>query len=193
MYAVIDFETTGKHPGKNEPLTVGIVAADDKFNILGEFHRGIRPTNIHAWDEDAYRVHGISWERSQEFKEQKTVALDMISFLDEIADSFSLVCHALPFGSEMNTFDRNVLFYWLHYNEMRVDYYRLFPEERMRSTIKAKRKEATELYGIKNQKLDTWIQKLGLEKRGRHSALEDAKICLEVLKFQEDILIQDAI
>lgn len=187
MYAICDFECTGKYPGRSEPLTIGLVVADEDFSVVDVFHRGIKPECPHQWSEEAEAIHGISWARSQKFADQKEVALDMVSFLEAIGRDFTFVCHALPFGSQMNTFDRNVLFYWLHYNEMRVPYYKLFPEEKMISTIKAKRKLATEEYGIKNQRLDSWIEKLDLEKRNKHSALDDAMICLEVLKYQSDI------
>ena len=186
MYVVVDCETTGRHPGRHEILTIAAIIADERFNEIGKFHRGLCPQEWHLWDEEAESVHGISKQRAAKFKPSNEVLSDFVSFLDRHGDNYAFVCHALPMGSEVNTFDRNFIFYWFHYSEdvqRRVDYYRFFPEEKMVSTIKSKRKLATQTWDIKNQKLDTWADKLGIEFQ-HHNAIQDARLTLEVLKYQ---------
>lgn len=183
MYAVTDLETTGIRPGTNEILTIATILADDDFNEVDVFHRGIRPEYKNQWSEDAENIHNITWDKAQSFKDSKQVLDDYVSFLSNYGRDHSFVCHALPFGNKVNTFDRNFVFYWFHYDDRRVDYYRLFPEDKMYTTIAAKRKQACLDWGIENQKLGTWADKLGVKFK-HHNALEDARVTLQVLKYQ---------
>lgn len=184
MFCFLDFEVSGLQPGRADPLTIGSVFADEKLNKVSDFHLGIRPTSIHAWSKEAEDVHKIPWSKAIKFKTQEEALEEFIQKCKSISDSFTFVCHAMPFGNYVNTFDRNVLFYWFQYNDRRVDYYKLFPEEKMTSTIKLKRKDAMEEYEIPNQKLATWMNKLGINSDLHHSALFDATVCYEIFKYQ---------
>ena len=63
-----------------------------------------------------------------------------------------------------------------------IEFYSLFGG--VESTI-ARGKKNQRLYGIENQKLDTWARKLGI-KFNHHSALDDAEVCMQVYKYQKE-------
>ncbi len=182
MYAVTDIETTGLDPWKAEILTISTIIASKDFEILKTFNGKIKPENNH-WSKEAEEVHKISMEEAETFNKREDVLEDYVEFLSE-APPYAFVCHALPVKSSIDLFDRNFIFAWFWVCERRSDYYFLFPENRMVSTIRKKRKEAQELWGLKSQKLSSWMDKLGIDQSLHHDAEFDAKVCLEILKYQ---------
>ena len=185
MYAIIDLETSGRVFFKNEIIEIAAIVLDEDLNKIGEFCEYIKPECIAQWDKGAEEVHGLSWDRLQLAKPSNSVIMEFISFLTGLKNGtpFSLVCHALPIKSSIDVFDRNFLFAWFWANEKRVEYYNLIDETRIRSTIDRKHKMARSLYGIRDQKLSTWAEKLNIE-FNHHSALDDASVCAEVFKYQ---------
>jgi len=186
-YAVTDLECTGLDPWRNEILTISTIVADEKFKELGRYTGKIRPRNWEWWSDDAEAVHGISKEDALSFGNSADVLDDYLRFLREFSSgAFSFVCHALPLKSRVDLYDRNFLFAWMWYHNKRSDYYRVFPEENMRSTIRKKRSEAQRLWGMTSQKLDAWMDKLGIDKTGHHNSEFDSEVCLKILEYQEN-------
>lgn len=185
MFAVIDLETTGKDHWRNEILTIACILTDPNFNELETFTASIKPEES-TWDEEAEKVHGISRKQAKAFDNN----LDVLDRFCDVLGSYgegrnwSFVCHALPFRSRIDLFDYNFIFAWFWKKDKREDLYRFFPEELIYSTIHKKRNHATTQYQIENQKLSTWASKLDITFE-HHTALDDAKVCLEVLKYQK--------
>lgn len=184
-YAVIDLETTGLCPWRNDPLQIAAVIANDKFEQIGEFNEYIRPNNWEHWSEGAEKVHGITRDNAKIFPSSIDIINRFIKYLYGLESNggYTFVCHALPFKSSIDLFDRNFVFSWFWIHDYRADYYRLFPEDKIMSTISRKRIDAHNKWSIKDQKLSTWAKKLGI-KFNHHSAIDDAKVCLEILKYQ---------
>ncbi len=186
MYAVVDLETTGRDPWRNEILTLCCIVADTNFKEVDRFNGKIKPSYLEQWSEDAENVHKITKQEADTFDNTIDVIDNFISFLNGLhSHEYRFVCHALPFRSSVDLFDRNFIFSWFWSNNRRVDYYRLFPEDKMISTIIRKRKLAQEQWGIPNQKLSTWIDKLGIDNSKHHEADFDAEVCLKVLEYQQ--------
>jgi len=187
MYAVVDLETTNKHPGRGEILTLACIVADKNFKEVDRFEGKIKPQYWEQWDEGAEKIHGITKQSASNFSNCIDVVTGLNNFLYDLSDNgdYSFVCHAQPGTSDVDLFDRNFIFFTYLYLGLRCDYYKLFTESRIRSTISRKRKATTMMYGIKNQKLDTWMDKLGIDKTKHHDAMFDTEVCLEILKYQE--------
>lgn len=185
MYLIIDLETSGRVFFKNEIIEIAAIVLDDDLNKKGEFCEYIKPECRDQWDKSAEEVHGLTWEELQLAGDSSSVIMRFISFLNEhkSGDYFSLVCHALPVKSSADLFDRNFLFAWFWNNDKRVEYYSFIDEARIRSTIDRRHKQARSYFGIRDQKLSTWAEKLNIE-FNHHSALDDANVCAEIFKYQ---------
>lgn len=188
MYAITDIETTGRDQWRNEIIQLCTILTDDNFNEVATFNEYIKPEREDYFDQRAFEVHGISWAASRKFKSQEDIFVRYNKFLYEHcpAGGLSFVCHALPFRSSVDLFDLNFIFSWYFTMDYRFLYYRYFPESKVISTIKKKRKQATTNYQIPNQKLGTWAKKLDFELK-HHDALSDTRCCLEILKYQESL------
>lgn len=185
-YLVIDVETTGLDSWKNEIIELGAIVCDGNLKKLGSFQTYVKPEFKSTWSKEAESVHGITWGRSQGFPSSELALNRFTSFLGAYFDSpgFSFVCHAKPGKSRIDLIDYNFVFGWFWRLDRRKEFYRLFPEEFVRSTIDKKPTRAKSLWGIKNQKLGTWAQKMG-KTYNAHTALDDANMCYEVFKYQE--------
>ncbi len=186
MYAVIDIETTGLDPWRNEILTVSTVILDVMLDEVTRWTGRIRPEHIDYWSDDAQKIHGISKEMAASFDDSRDVLDAYISILDEYSTGgYSFICHALPVRSNIDLFDRNFIFAWMWSHRRRADYYRLFPEDRMRSTILKSRKKAQKQWGITSQSLSAWMTLLDIDQSRHHDSEFDAWICAEILRYQE--------
>jgi len=191
VYAVIDVETTGKDPWRNEILQMGMVVVNEELETIGEFNEFIRPQYLRQWSEEAEEIHKISQRRAAKFDSSRDVFDKFNMFLRGIQPdgAYGFICHASPRRSRINLFDRNFVFAWYWSHSDRLGYYRQFDERKVQSTIKRERNLAKQNWGIENQKLGTWAKKLNIEFE-HHTALADAKVCLEILKFQRRNLWQ---
>lgn len=188
MYAVVDIESTGLIPGRNEILSLAAIILDNELNEVSCFNSNIRPNYWNFWTEEAFEVHRITKAKAFGFKSQEEVLTEFIEFLSAFQTRFTMVCHAMPFTSSIDLIDRNFIFYWFDYQDKRFEYYKLFDDEGTLSTINRKRSYATDLYGIANQKLSTWMDKLGIDKSGHHASLSDARACAQVFRFQKTFM-----
>ena len=187
MYAITDLKTSGKYPGRNEILSIATMMLDDDLNQVGSFSSNIRPDYLDMWDDEAEEVHGIRKSVALKFEKSTDVLCEYKKFLRSYGRDHIFVCHALPFKSNIDLFDRNFVFFWFDYHDARFDYYKLFNDEGSISTIRRDRRNAMNEYGIKNQKLDTWMDKLGIDKNKHHNAEFDAYVCSEIFKYQRNI------
>ena len=186
MYCILDVETTSKDPWRGEILSLGAIIANERLEKLDEIELKCRPLNYYHWDKESEEYHKISIKESLRFPDPDESLNRFCEWLDTYNPfkQYSLVCHALPFRSPIDLYDRNFIFSWFWNNDSRDRYYRYFDESKIRSTISRKRKQTLARWGLKDQKLGTWGEKLGIKFR-HHSALDDAMLCYEVLKFQE--------
>lgn len=184
MIYVLDFETTGFDPWKNEAITMGVVTCTDDLEIVNLEEYKFRPQCIHTWSSEAEDIHGISWKAAQKFP----LAQDSLKqFFSKVEPGSSFVCHALPFRSKIDLIDYQFLLAMCFELGFREDFYKAFPEEKVYSTIWRARTRAHHTFGIENQKLDTWAKKLGKDLK-HHDAKSDSLMCYYVYKHQMEIL-----
>lgn len=186
MFAISDAETTGLTPWSNEILTLCTIITDDDLNEIDRINIKIKPEFLQMWSEQAEEVHGISKEEASHYPSSEDSFNEYLSFLHShgCVDGFNFCCHALPFKSEIDLFDRNFMFAWFWQHNARADFYKQFPESKTISTILKKRSIAEQKWGLKSQKLESWANKLGVDYSLAHSAQFDTELCLKVLKYQ---------
>ena len=187
MYAVCDVETTGRTPFRNEVITLDFIIADENLEKIDERGFKFRPVEKHVWSEEASAVHGFSWHSCQLFPDKRESFNDMQVFLKHFGSGLNFICHALPVRSRIDLFDYQFLLAMYWEEGCRSDFYRIFPEKKVESTISKQRKAACERWGIKNQRLDTWCEKLGIDSGRHHDSAFDTYVALEIYKYQKGI------
>jgi len=187
---VIDVETTNLTAGKGEMLTLGLVVTDDELNITFEKEYKFKPVEKHQWCKIAQSVHGISWKEAQKFPEARESFDSFINDCTRISDKDNtFLCHSAAIFGGLNYIDYQFLMYTARYLCKEKNSYvnkidKLFPANKVKSTILKSPKQAKLYYGVEDQKLKTWIKKLNLKGK-HHSAIDDARFCLEVYKYQQ--------
>lgn len=165
-------------------MTLCAIVTDENLNEIDRYTGNIRPKYLQWWSEEAEKVHGISKDVAAGFDDSHFIINEFTHFLHSTSDSFSFVCHALPVTSNIDLFDRNFVFSWYWLHDMRVDYYSLFPEDQIRSTILKKKTEARKRWNMSSQSLGAWMEKLDIDPDNHHNAEFDAEVCLEILRYQ---------
>jgi DNA polymerase III alpha subunit (gram-positive type) len=170
-YCFIDTETTGFDPLRNQVLTLACYVTDESYNILGEHYGEFRPDGKReiVWSEGAEKVHGVSWQQSQAFKDAKEAGEDLLNFL-EAFPSLTFIAHNMPF-------DRRMLRGTLSRNDQHFRFYKCFP--RFMDTIPLVK--ATGLTSSKSKSLGAICSELCIE-HNHHDARSDAKVLIEIHK-----------
>lgn len=182
IYCSVDVETTGLKIGSAEVLTLGAVVFNSFYEVLFEKEYRFRPVAKEQWSVGAEKVHGISWKESQSFPTKKESLNQICSDLE---NKMNFVCHARPNESVYKIFDYGHIFNLFLYEDKQNNFYNMFPEDSVHTTILPSKKEAKELWGVENQKLGTWGDKLGIE-FDHHNAIADARMGMEVFKYQRE-------
>ena len=97
---VIDIETSGLDPFRNEVLTLSVsaVSIQDDRELDSELFL-FKPENKAFWSAESESIHGISWEKAKLFEDKKKEWLRFIKFLSCYAHKPQImVCHAMWFG-----------------------------------------------------------------------------------------------
>ena len=165
---VLDTETTGLKPGKDEIVSIGVT------NGYGEaiFYTLLKPRNNDTW-EKAEAVHGIS----PEMVEYAPYAEDIVPLLQPLIDNANLIL-----GYNFLHFDRK----FLQAVGLKI------PEEKVRDVML----EFSPIFGewnhyfkdYKFQKLEVCCNYYGIQVDGLHNSLEDARATALCFLEQEDEL-----
>lgn len=184
MFAVTDIETTGVKPWSNEILTLCTIVLDENLDEVDRFNANIKPNYESQWTYEAEQVHGISLKDARLFRTPSVVLNEFVRFLSSFQGPLCFTCHAFPFKSRIDLFDYQFVFSWFWVNEKRTKFYELFGDEYCHSTIIRSKNEAKALWGVENQKLETWAEKLGWDYSRAHNAEFDTELTCEVLRYQ---------
>jgi len=175
---------------RGSPVSIGAYMLDEDLNELSEFYSTIKPYENSWWSMDAEEVHGFTREESQEFPHNTVVYSDFRDWLSDYGSKFRFVCHAQSRSGVTSAFDYNFMYWWFTLNcavpGSLPDMDTIFPRGSGYTTIRPASESPKELYGIANQKLGTWMDKLGIDKKAHHNSLFDAKVCAEILRFQKN-------
>lgn len=190
---VCDVETTGLDPIRNDIIEICLLAINEKYEVLGEFHRHIAPEMINeiTWDKEAQGVHGYTPEEAMGFMPRRRFCIELLNFLlpfkneDNTAREF--ICHALPdrfFDKKRNTMswphiDYHFLEWAFRKEELQWSFWKVFAHEKIVSTIKLAREYSGEHRG---HKLDRWASHIGFN-LDHHKAQSDTYACLELYKY----------
>jgi len=190
MKCFVDIESSGFVPFKHEALTASFILTDEKLREIDEKTFKFRPECKHTWSEDAAAIHGFTWDNALLFPDKKSSTTDLINWLYSVGDSYSFICHALSRSSRLNLFDYQHLFALFWEQEKRSDFYRLFPEQKVQTTMLRSKKEAQQRYGIDSQRLESWAKKLGIDNTLHHQSEHDTRVCLEIYKYQQEVTLK---
>lgn len=59
MYCVLDLETTGINQFEDQPIEIGAILVDQKFQIVDKFHSYIRISENLKFSDSAKKTHGL--------------------------------------------------------------------------------------------------------------------------------------
>ena len=183
MYIFLDVETSGLSPRFNEVIQIGAIKTDNELNKIDEFTCKLKPTSTYRWNAGAERVHGYTYEQAQEFPNRLLGFSQFNTWLG--GDQYKFVCHAAPKTHMQDIFDYGFIHQlYLEFNS-EGECKDIFPVEMIKSTQYSTKQAAFELYGIENNRLDTWMRRLEIDNKDHHDALFDATVCCEVYKHQQ--------
>lgn len=189
MKCFVDIETTNLKPWSAEILTAYFIITDEELRVKDEREFRFKPIEKYQWSDEAADVHNISWSDAQLFPDKKESTDNLCSWLKYYGNDFSFICHARPIATRLDLFDYQHLLahFWLL--DRRVDFYKIFDEKKVESTVLSSRKEAEKRFGFRKQSLDHWAKKLGF-KLDHHNARSDCHGLLNVYRWQKEITLK---
>lgn len=175
IYPVIDVETTDY---RGEVIQLACVLLDlniekMEFKKLGEFNEYCRPTSKIYWNEDSKKAHGMSWEETQAFQEQKEMTINFMRFLAPYRDQFPLtfVSH------DKRDFDFNHVENLFRFNGFQYSFWRCFNNHKKVSTIDLAKEKGIPVDGYS---LPILCEYFRIELESHHNAIFDARACAEI-------------
>ena len=173
---VFDTETTGFHPEEGDKLVeIGAVELLNHIPTGVQYHQYINPER--EVPEDAFKVHGLSYDYLKDFPTFKDIAKEWLDFVGDA----KLVAHNASFDMKFINFELK----GLGYDELSWD--------RVVDTLEIARR----LFPGSRVNLDALCRRFGVDNTSRtlHGALLDAQLLaevyLEVLGGQEPSMLGD--
>lgn len=173
---VFDTETTGFHPEEGDKLVeIGAVELLNHIPTGVQYHQYINPER--EVPEDAFKVHGLSYDYLKDFPTFKDVAKEWLDFVGDA----KLVAHNASFDMKFINFELK----GVGYDELSWD--------RVVDTLEIARR----LFPGSRVNLDALCRRFGVDNTSRtlHGALLDAQLLaevyLELLGGQEPSMLGD--
>lgn len=174
---VIDFETTGFCPIRNDIISMGLVVVDDKLKVIDTLYLKFKP-DIYKWmneDNVATNVHGFKLSEMVFFPERRVSLIQLLNFLKKykcpLNNTRPLFYHAL------NGFDYLFLEWAFRKEDLNYSLWKVFDYPTSHSTVLLARS-----LGYEGNKLDQWASRLN-EKFNHHDALDDAMMCAKLIQY----------
>ena len=171
MICFIDFETTGIDVFRDEPIEFGAILVDSNLDIKKEFLSKISVRKSVYLTKRAFNIHNISIGDLDNVPTQHDV---INRFFNEFGTDYRL--------SGWNTnFDVSFLRKMCYKNGMMIKYNKI---NYRHIDIQSLAFLAVKLGLVKQSEnsLDDWVNYFGLKRKINHSALEDAKLTLQIYK-----------
>lgn len=165
----IDFETTGIDVFRDEPLEFGAVLVNDNLDVIKEFHSKISPSNKVYLTKRAFNIHSLTIEELKDFPTQKEVAID---FFKDFGTDYR-------FAGWNISFDVSFMRKICHKNGLMRQFNLINHRHIDTQTIGFLATEL-EIVSFHSKSLNDWVDFFGLVRGTKHSALEDARLTLEV-------------
>lgn len=185
-FLFLDIEATGLKITDSEVLTIGAIKTNKKLEVVDQKLFELRPYNWLPRYDQAVSVHGITRARAISFPDKKET---LKQFLDWIQDPHYFICHA-------NKINDNSYDYSLIQQEMfdinELEKFRLLLGNKSLSTHHISKTYLTnQMIGKHKEKLPLSLKELCnyfcIEMGDHHSALDDARSCLEIARRLRDI------
>lgn len=174
---VVDCETTGLCPIRNDLISIGIVVLDDKLKEIDSFYAKAKP-DLYKWMNEgsvATHVHGFALSEMLFFPERIVMIKSMMNFLVKYLDPSHtprpLFYHAL------HGFDYLFIDWIFRKENLEYSLYKIFTFPTSHSTVLLARS-----LGYEGNKLDQWASRLS-ENFHHHNALDDANMCAKILQY----------
>lgn len=178
-YFIFDIESTGLSTRYHSIIQLSGVLVDEDYQILDEFNEYCRPHTFSNWSEDAEEIHGITRSEAEGFQDGHVLLHKLKQFLRQ---EHTAIVHAAHRTNFYKFFDYQMLreLCLLHNFYHEIIYGRL---PFCQSTILSKT-DFNHSNRPVNQKLNSWADFLDIQFK-HHRADEDAKVTLEVMKYQD--------
>lgn len=158
-YVVIDIETTGFSPSKNEIIEIGAILVDENYNELSSFESFVKTPYIPPF---ITQLTGIS---ARDTRDAPTL-IEVLLLLSEFCGGAVPIAHYAPF-------DKKFIRHYL--KETNTN----FIETTWIDSINIFKQKYP---GMPNYKLETLIREFNLATKEDHRALSDARHTLTLLK-----------
>lgn len=174
---VIDIESTGFCPIRNDIISIGVVVLNDKLSVIDSFYDKARPDTYKWMNEDnvATHVHGFKLSEMMFFPERFTTIKRLMNFLVKyLCPSHTprpLFYHATK------GFDYLFVEWFFRKENLEYSLYKIFTHPTSYSTVLLARS-----LGYEGNKLDQWASRLS-ESFHHHNALDDANMCAKILQY----------
>lgn len=124
---VVDLETTGLDPWRNEILTWSMSALDYKtLKRKSSIELTFKPKNLGYWSMEAEEVHKISFPQALYFDEKQVSTERALAFIEDYCTGSPqiLVCHAFDKYRTTNLFDSTMILTHLEKMGLRHRFYK---------------------------------------------------------------------
>jgi DNA polymerase III epsilon subunit-like protein len=169
-----DCETTGFEFGLNpsinhQMISAGLVVATSKFEIIEELYVEIQWDGKSQWAKRAEEIHGLSKEHLAKYGKTKAEAAEAIG---------GLLMEHWGMEKPINLLGTNVMSFDIHF----LDGFLQEQEIPFRFSHRAFDTFSLAMGTVRAETSDSLFKLLGFGDRGKHNALEDAKLSLAAFR-----------
>jgi DNA polymerase III epsilon subunit-like protein len=185
-FLFLDIEATGILISGSEVLTIGAIKTDRELNIVDQKLFELRPLSWLPRYDSSVHIHGITKEESSSFPEKKS---ELLNFLKWVKDPHYFICHANKIHGY--SYDYSLIQQEMLDINMLYDFRKLLGTKSLSTHFISKTFLSNGLIGKHKEKLPLSLKDLcdyfGIDMGEHHSALDDARSCLEIARRLKDI------
>lgn len=174
---IIDLETTGFCPIKNDVITLGLEVVDGALNTVDSLYLKMKPDIYKGVNEDnvATEVHGFTLAEMACFPDRRSSLIELLHFLKKYKcphnSTRPMIYHALK------GFDYLFLEWAFRKEDMQYSMWKIFDFPHAHSTVLLGRS-----LGYEGNSLKVWAERIN-QTFNHHNALDDAFMCGKILKY----------
>lgn len=174
---IIDVETSGFCPIKNDVITLGLEVVDGALNTVDSLYLKMKP-DIYKWMNEesvATEVHRITLREMMLHPERRDSLIELLHFLKKYKCPKNtprpLFYHALK------GFDYLFLEWAFRKENLQYSLWKIFDFPQSHSTVLLGRS-----LGYEGNSLKEWSKRIGKSNFNHHNALDDALMCGNILR-----------
>nr|WP_320118660.1 3'-5' exonuclease [uncultured Marinifilum sp.] len=167
----IDFETTGIDVFKDNPIEFGAVLVNEENEIIKEFHSFLSLRTKRKFSAQSKAIHGLDESNLVDACKQKEM---LVRFFDEFGTDYRFA------GWNIN-FDVSFFRRMCHLNNFMREYNKIYHRHIDVQSISYFLSQKG-ILPDREKSLSDLVDLFDLERREKHSAIEDARLTFEVYK-----------